>query len=174
MDPVSAIGLASAIFQIITFTKGLILGSREIYANGKGCLDRNADIEYLAECFSTQLITLNKRVDHARRKLETDGWRKPLQDDTAALATVDDVDQLGKIAQDAGVIVQKLLATIQSLRPTNQGKREAMRVSFRSLLKQSEIADLEARLDRYRKQIDSSLLLSLQYAAETDWNLIIC
>jgi hypothetical protein len=144
LDPLTALGLASNIVQLITFASGLVAKGRDIYQSTDGTL-----------------------VEH----LELEAITKSLEDLSLEVALPDTVSpnltkverQLQQLCDGCRKATKELLDVIQKLKAQGPHKRWAsFRQALNSIWKEDEIQGLSVRLERYRRQIDTTLLLSLR------------
>jgi vacuolar-type H+-ATPase subunit I/STV1 len=156
LDPAFAIGLAASIVQIINFIKGVLTKSHEIYQSTDGVLVQNADLECVAVSFSKLLAELRENS-------------RLLRPQTYVSRVLTQADaQLRTLSSGVDGILVELLNTLNSLKVDPQHTRwDSIRQSLRSTLKEAELEDLEKRLERYRQQIDTALLVSLRYVLDT-------
>ncbi|KAF2114584.1 hypothetical protein BDV96DRAFT_101489 [Lophiotrema nucula] len=151
MDPVSALGLASNIIQIVDFSSRLLSRGREIYLSSEGRLDDHVILDNAARNLSELCQELAKMA------------RAPSR-------TVSLVDQqLEALRAESAAIAMKLQRALESL-STQGGKKKWQSIlqGLRSIWKEQDILDLKRRLDDVRKQIDTALLVSLRHAIE-EW-----
>jgi hypothetical protein len=174
LDPITTIGLAASIVQLADFTGRLISNSHEFYKSASGALVQHEDLRVVAESLRAQLGGLSRKRQEVQVSEDIDNWkqlyevddfgnlvRKPaqwdgIQDDPAL--------QLEKLSYEMDEAASKLLNVVDELRLI-PGHRtwSSIRQAVKSILKQHEIQELEERLDRYRKQVDTTLLISLRY-----------
>lgn len=145
MDPLTALGLASNIVQLITFASDLVSKGREIYKSVDGALVENLELETI----TTTLQELSQSVHLPRRpRLEklTKTERK-----------------LHELCHDCNDVSGQLLGVIRGLKAKGPATRwNSFRHALNSVWKENEIEALETRLDRYRRQLDTTLLMSLR------------
>ncbi|KAH8592623.1 hypothetical protein B0O99DRAFT_629379 [Bisporella sp. PMI_857] len=143
-DPLTALGLASNIVQIITFTSDLISKGREIYKSADGTLVENLELETI----TTSLQGLSKELVlpiYERRKLTKTE------------------NQLQELCDGCKAVSGQLLDVIRGVKAKGPHMRwNSFRQALNSVYKEDEIQALETRLDRYRRQIDTTLLISLR------------
>lgn len=150
MDPVSAIGLASSIVQLISFAGNLVSKSREIYRAVDGSLVEHAELEIVAKTLQSQ----SRRIASQSGNLS---------------GTTETVAQLLQLCEGIRKLSKELIETIEKVKADGQpNKWSSFRQALRSVCKEHDIADLLQRLERYRRQLDSLLLLYLQEKLESD------
>jgi hypothetical protein len=142
-DPMTALGLASNIIQLISFTSDIISKSREIYKSQNGKL-----VEYMElEAITTSLRGLSRDIV------------SPFQQGTFSSK---DEEDLRKLCGGCNDISRQLIVAIEALQTQGRNKAwNSFRQALKTLWKEDEIEALSRRLDRYRAQIDTILLVSL-------------
>jgi len=149
MDPVSSIGLASSLVQLITFTTSVINHSRKMYHSASGSLVENDELAMVALTCELQNKRISALFSNPGPQTET-------------------TKHLLELCDDMQNISQDLLSVIKSLKVSGDNRRwESFRQALRSVKKEQDINDLVRRLDRYRQQVDTILLLDLQERLET-------
>lgn len=150
LDPASAIGLAASIVQIIDFTANVLNKSHEYRTSEKGILVQHAEIETAAASFGKLMLEL----DNNTRDLKSLGSPSESFDD--------ELRTLSKGLQD---ILRSLLEKLDELKVQGEKHRtwKSVRQSIRSVWNEDKIRELEQRLERYRKHVDTVLLVSLRY-----------
>jgi hypothetical protein len=156
MDPLSALGVASNIIQLITFTNDLVSKGREIYKAVDGELVENLELETIAKslqdlssCVSTSLKSTKKRTFS-----ETDYRLKELCD-------------------GCNEVSRQLIAVISELKAEGRHKKwNSFRQALNSVWKKEAIDALLKRLERYRGQLDTTLLVSLRQQIQNDGDLV--
>jgi hypothetical protein len=136
-DPFGVLSAAGAVIQIIDSAVRLLYQCRQFYESVNGSLDEHRELHTVTEAFLEDARSLLRRVD-IRNGSHVD-------------------PQLYLLCRDSEKIAKELIETLESLKlgrsPTLP---EAVRCALKSVYKRTKILDLEARLDRYRKQIDSA------------------
>lgn len=144
MDPLTALGLASNIIQVISFTSNLISKGREIYKSADGKLVQNLELEAITRNLQDLSGHLSFPPNRRKDLSDTD---KELQDLCKGCAKVS--AQLIEVTQ--GLTVQG-----------DHRKWNSFRQALNSVWKEDTIEELSKRLERYRSQIDTMLLVSLR------------
>lgn len=145
MDPASAIGLASSIVQLITFSSDLLSKTREIHSSADGAVVENVELEAI----STSLLELTREIDAGNTRL-----------------TKAD-KQLKDLCTGCQKVANELLGVVQRLRGSGSKTRwSSFRQAALTVWKEKEVRDLIARLERYRSQIDTALLITLRQRIE--------
>ena len=153
MEALTAVGLASNVVQFISFARELVSTTGRISKSADGALIE--DLEITATARSLQDMCRDLQAPNL-------GYGSP--------KTSKEDNQLVKLCERCQTIAQLLLETIDSLQVKTKingrtaKKWASFRQAFNSILAADEIAELESRLDRYQKAIDTTLLMSLRYA----------
>ena len=133
LDPISAIGLASAIVAFVDFGYKVVKGTAEIYSGVDGALAENMARETVVK----QMMSLSTRL------------RSP---DSSGMVGQDRA--LCVLASECHKISGDLLRLLESLRPAKpNSKSHSLRASLKAKVKDSERRDLEKRLDSCRAQL---------------------
>lgn len=144
MDPVSAIGLASSVVQLITFSTDIISKSREIHRSAAGSLVENVELETIARTLQSQSRRL---AVHASKDRFPSGTSKEI------VACCEQVRSSSK----------ELIDTVESLQRNGASSRwKSFYQALKSVWKEQDIAEYLRRLEMHRRQIDSLLLMHLQ------------
>lgn len=143
MDPLSALGLASAILQIIDFSSKLVSGAAEVYSSASGTTVKFEDSDKSIE----SLRSLTRRLD-----VNITGG--PLSsEERSLLETKHGCEQLSRDIQ----------AIINSTKTRDtRSKRSSVVVSWRVMRRKGKLKILEERLDRYRAQVKEYLLATMR------------
>jgi hypothetical protein len=147
MEALAAVGLASNVLQFISFAQDLVSTSKQISRNADGALVENLELE-----------AITKNLDHLGSSLLV----RVRHDDA-------DTKELRKLCEGCRYISGLLIERLKSLKVNSKlsgtvGQQWAsFRQALNSVMNAEEIADLERRLDRYQKAINSALLASLRY-----------
>ncbi|KUI62489.1 hypothetical protein VP1G_09611 [Cytospora mali] len=132
MDPVSAIGTASAILSFVQFSWELVAGAREIYKSADGNTDENARISKVIS--DLQDVTDSIEFD----QLGTSKHEKALK----------------RLASECSELGEELLFILKKLKWTDGNpKWSALRTKLNSMRKKDDIASIKERLADYRSQI---------------------
>jgi hypothetical protein len=148
MDPVSAIGLASAIITFIDFAQQIVTGVDEIYSSATGATEENTHIETIISDLDDaagDLTEISSKTKHGKA--------------LNALASL-----CKKVSED-------LLQLLNTL--TVSGERttwKVLKIAIRKVRKEGKVAKTLARLGEYRSQILLQLSLMLrQVVLEAFW-----
>lgn len=131
MDPVTAIGLASAIITFVEFSWGLVQGAGDIYRSPTGSTQENASI-------STIIADLQEVAGNINTDIKGHGKHE---------------EALVSLAKGCGDLSKELLQVLGKLKTKSHSKREILKATLRSMRKEREIASIEKRLGEYRSEI---------------------
>ncbi|KAF4970351.1 hypothetical protein FSARC_2607 [Fusarium sarcochroum] len=132
MDPVTAVGLASAIISFVPLGIQLLRSAREIRDSVDGSLDKNRTRKAIVEEMQAVALKLNP-PDQTRIAPEQKG--------------------LVDLALECHELSQQILDLLDKIRPKARSAFGTYRSVFRTWSKESEIKDLEKRLDDCRSQL---------------------
>lgn len=145
MDPLSALGVASNIIQIVDFSSRIISRSHEIYKSVDGRSKEHAVLDDAAKNL---------------RELSSD-LGKYTRPNLRSLNAAD--KQLVRLRRECEEVVQELRDALEDLKlEGDHTKWQSIHQALRSIWTQRDISDLEMRLDKIRKGIDTALLVSLR------------
>jgi cob(I)alamin adenosyltransferase len=139
LDPLSAVGLASAIVQFIDFSLKLVTEGRELYE--KGSLTRNDELEFIAEDL--------KRLAAGLAKSQL---KNPYMDEK----------QIQKLASTCKNLADELLELLATLHPQKQNTLESFRVALRTAKSKGKTEDMERRLRRLQGQINTHMIMIMR------------
>jgi hypothetical protein len=144
LDPLTALGLASNIVQLITFTSDLVAKGRDIYQSTDGALVENLELEAITKSLRELSIEVVPPVSRGFPLTKVEG-------------------QLQQLCEGCQNVADELLKVIQKLKTQGPHKGwTSFRQALNSVWREDEIQALSIRLERYRRQIDTTLLLSLR------------
>jgi hypothetical protein len=150
-DPLTALGLAANIIQFITFASSLVSKTSEISNSAHGSTLENTELKAIA----TNLTDLNKQLEPPKA---------PGGNDKQSRKAAKSGERLRELCTECEKAAWELLSVIQRLEHgKGRSKWKSFRQALLSVWKESEIAALSRRLERYRSQIGTALLLSLRY-----------
>lgn len=144
MDPLSALGLASAILQIVDFSSKLISGATEIYSSASGTTAEFEDSDRSIE----SLRSLTRRLD--------------VPTPVGSLSSED--HNLLQIKRGCEQLSQEIQSIISSSKTKKRESKSASLVaSFKAMRRKGKLKSLEERLDRYRAQAQEYLWATMRY-----------
>ena len=140
MDPVTAIGLASAILSLIDYAHKIVTGADELYKSATGATEEN-----------THTGTIVKDLDEAAANL-TDLSGKTKHEK----ALNDLAAKCRKISNDLLHLLNKLIVS------DNLSTWTVLKATIRNLRKKDEVTKMVAKIGEYRSQILLRLNLMLK------------
>lgn len=143
MDPLSALGLATAVIQITQFSGELIRGARHASQTADGLLLSNANIKEVAETLSSLTAQLVISRDPLALSREETLLR-----------------EIGSQCQDVSASILSRLRKLQQKQSRNSWNNVSQ--TFTQLLSQGETNALAAKLGSIREQLDTTLLICLR------------
>lgn len=147
MDPVSALGVASAVFQFVDFSGSLISSTYRIHKSGS----RDSALDKDVKTITTKLQSLN---DGLRRGIDQSGKGQRSQT----------LVQINSLCTDCSAVADELIAVTDKL--SRQGKQDlwdSFRLALRTRWSQEKVDNLQKRLDSFREQISMHLLVVIRY-----------
>lgn len=142
MAELAALGLASNVISFISFAGDLISKGHEIYNSADGSLIENLALETVTRSLQDLSSGLSLGRDKATGRL------------------TNTEKQLQELCDECRGISKQLLGVIGQLKA--KGSHQiwtSFRQALSSAWKKSEIEELESRLERYRRQLDTTLLV---------------
>jgi hypothetical protein len=150
MDPLTALGLASNIIQLISFTSDLVSKSREIYKSADGALVEHLELETIAKSLKDLSTDL---PDELKRQKSLTNLEKQLRD----------------LCEKCNEVSIELIEATNRLRATGHNKKwNSFRQALNSVWNDDKINALSKRLENYRSQLDTALLVSLREQTQAD------
>ncbi|KAF2184494.1 hypothetical protein K469DRAFT_688947 [Zopfia rhizophila CBS 207.26] len=133
LDPSSAIGLVASVIQLVTFTSSIVSKSREVYNSAEGALVEQMELETVTQSLKGLIHDMQKR-------------------------------KFSILLSPGGMNVSnELLSTLESLKVQgNRKKWNSFRQALNSVWNERKFEELENPVNRYRSQINTTLLLSLR------------
>lgn len=143
LSPLEALSIASAIIQIIDFGCKLVSQTQEIYHSASGATKDNVTSSEIAK-------DINALSKDLKRKDQT--FQRLSPDDIA----------LGKLVDSCEHEAEELMRLLGDLEvPRDATKWKSFRVAFKTARKKGMVKDIETRLLKLQKQIDSRLQLMM-------------
>ena len=146
MDPVTGVGLAASVIQLVTFSIDSIKIVREVYE--RGSVARYDDTAY----------TTNHLADLTRSLQQS--LQSPSQQSSALSKDERDLLDLGRHCQNCAQTLHYELSKLQS-RPRSS-VLAATRIATRAIWKKPKIEEISKRLETYRSTLETSLLHRLR------------
>lgn len=145
MDPLSALGLTSAILQIIDFSSKLISGAAEIYSSASGTTAQFEDSDRTIQ----SLENLTRRLD-----VRTTGGPLSIQERNLL--------QVKHGCEGLSRDIQSIISSTKTKKP--ESKLASWAASWRVMRRRGKLKKLEGRLDRYRAQVQEYLFATMRYS----------
>lgn len=148
LDPLTAIGLASAIVQFVDYSTKLVHDAKEIYESTSGATEANRGLEVV--------------VDNMKNLYSTLKAEDPSLQSDAELA-------LCRIAKECDSLSTEIFEILQKIKPKSNSFISSSSTAIKSIWYAGKIADLKATLDSYRGQL--ALPLSVVTSSEAKASL---
>jgi ankyrin repeat protein len=155
LDPLTALGLAGNLIQVIQFSYDIVSEGNKIYHDSGTVLSQNKTAEEVAADLSelTQSLKAKQeewRVSHGRTALEPDETR---------LRNV--CDRCVEVAYELQIQLNKLKAK------DGRGKRlRSYKQALISVWRKDAIEEIAARLKRYQEELDTRVLLGIRQSLQ--------
>lgn len=145
LDPLSALSIVSSVIQIVDFGCRLLSQTQEIYHSASGATKDNVTSGEIAKDINVLYSELSRKDQKFQR----------LGPDEVALGNL--VDSCEEEAEE----LIKLLADLTV--PTDATQWKSFQNAIRSARRNGKVKDIEIRLLKIQKQIDSRLLRMITY-----------
>jgi hypothetical protein len=155
MDPLSALGISTAVVQFASFTSDLISKAKEVHASAKGCTEKILTLQ-----------TVYAQLQDLSSSLEASSRRDPkleLVEGTSAFVThIFAINDLARLCKED---CDRLLWATRKLQGNEGSKNrwQSFRIALRTLWKTNDIADLEQRLHHTQSTLTLHLCASIRY-----------
>jgi hypothetical protein len=146
MDPLTAIGLAGAVVQFVSFSHELVSIGKEIYGSASGLRTESVELELVIK----DLSETHASVRHNASAVLQD--RTPQENNLISL-----VEQCEPIYKE----LNRVLAGLQM--QGNHRKWSAFCKALKSIWKEDQVNDMERRLQRLQQQIDSHIIADIRF-----------
>lgn len=160
LDPSSAIGLAASLITLLNFTKDVLSRSQELQKSINGGLVRNTELQAVMERFGDCILQFKKESHPSvRRVIVGDVAAGFDRNENQADAFENELMQL---AEEVGKIINQLMQALEALKSSSPTSRwTCIRQALMTMFKERELVHIEERIDRYRKQIDTTMLAAI-------------
>ena len=146
MDPITGIGLAASIVQLVHFGISAAKACQEIYQHGSTTEYTSADVA------AGHLASLTNSVQQSLHNTRTQ---------SAVMSTEE--NDLIDLARKCEVCAQKLQHELRKLQAQQQASHlEAVRKVARSIWKKTTVVKIQEELEGYRRILETSLLYRLR------------
>ncbi|OCL07889.1 hypothetical protein AOQ84DRAFT_222459 [Glonium stellatum] len=149
MDPLSALGLASNIVQLVQFVGVVISDSHELYSSIDGALQRNSALEEVAR----NLVEMNSEIMRTQKSLPNLLHLSPGE------------RQLKSLCDECDSVSKELCTKLNALKVSGRArykKWDSFRLALKSMWNEGEVRSLEKRLEGIRTRLNTSLLICLR------------
>ena len=145
MDPITGIGLAASLIQLVTFGISAAQTCKELY--GKGVLDDHSQVDYVANHLGNLTVSIQQSL------------QKPTSRSLGLSKEEKDLVDLSKKCQDCS---QRLQDKLQKLRGSPNSIVLAASRTVRALWRKNSIEEIQKELENYRSTLETSLLSRLR------------
>jgi hypothetical protein len=148
MDPLTALGLASNIIQVVDFSTKLVSKGYNIYKSADGSLAENVD----AEAITRNLTMLTTKLRHSF---------KIGQEGNGNLS--DDDQSLTRLCEKCTQIADELLHKLDQAKVTGRHRKwKSARQALKSVTSKSDLEQFAITLQLYRSEITLHITISLR------------
>ncbi|KAF3390652.1 hypothetical protein F1880_008943 [Penicillium rolfsii] len=159
MDPIVALGVASGVVQMVDFISKLVSNTYKIYNSADGALENNVAIKDIAINLQELIEELAPPPPSKEDKKFLDKGKKPPR--TKAEAELDSLRMQGVR------VAQELFDAITGIEMTMPRRKwSCFRQALVSVWSEKKIRALETRIEKIRKQLDTTLLVCLKQRLE--------
>lgn len=147
MDPLSALSVACAVAQFAEFGVKIFSKSNEIFRSTNGTTDSDSEVEAI----TSDMENLTSRILRSQSLQSCSG---SLSENEVALM---------KMCQGCQDISEALLKRLKTFKVQKNARRwECVSKAFLSLWSKTEIQEMKERLESYRRQLDTHILVDLR------------
>ena len=146
LDPMSALGLACNIIQIVDFSLEAVAKFRELCKDGASSGNRELeDMTVRLKGLRANLVTVDPTTRQSRPVF------------------VDD-KELQALAEECCETADELTAELDTLKTSgSHKKRQAVQKLYRSIRRKSVVEGIQKKLDGYQKVLDTRILVNLRF-----------
>jgi ankyrin repeat protein len=151
LDPLSALGLAGNLVQVIQFSYDIVSEGNKIYKDASGVLTQNKAIEEV----SSDLANLTENLKTKQEEWRVAHGRSSLDAEEILLRNL--CDRCVEVAFELQIQLNKLKA--------KEGRTKRLRSYKQALIaiwRKDEVEELEKRLKRYQKELDTRVLIGIR------------
>ena len=160
LDPISALGVAGNVLQIIDFGFNLVADGNHIYHSSTGALEENRAADEVAK----DLEDLTKRLAESQDDWTKSHGKTPLEPDEIHLRNV---------CERCTEIAIELQRQLQKLSRQDGGKRrrlQSYKQALISIWRKDQIDAIATRLARYQQELDTHILIGIRKnVRESEW-----
>jgi hypothetical protein len=141
LDPLTAIGLASAIVQFVDFSSRLVSETKELYHSTEGNSTQNEELHAVTEDLRELCKTLSSVQGRAPGV-------EPSTDELALL----------ELSGSCNFVADELIAVLEKLRVKSAHEKwGSFKIALKGAMKKEKIESIRARLDRIQSQLQIRL-----------------
>lgn len=155
LDPLTALGLAGNLIQVIQFSYDIVSEGNKIYHNASGVLTQNKAIEEV----SSDLASLTESLKTKQDEWRVAHGRTPLDLEELRLRNL--CDRCVEVAFELQIQLNKLKA--------KEGRAKRLRSYKQAIIavwRKDEVEELERRLERYQKELDTRVLIGIRQSLQ--------
>jgi hypothetical protein len=141
MDPVTALGVASSILQIVDFTQSLVRSTYEVYKSPSGRRKASVDLQAV----TSSLKTLNEDLIGSMNRAAT----VTIGNGRGAELSAKD-KELRHLCQKCSDLASTLISALERLTAERNSLWDSFRQALKQVWKEKEILSLEKQLQQYR------------------------
>ena len=146
MDPITGIGLAASVIQLLTFSIDAVKTCREVYQ--KGSVSDYSNLDYTTGHLAGLTSSLQNSVQSSR---------------TTSRALTREEKDLVDLARECEDCAKKLQKELNKLQTQSRASTlEAVRIAVRAIRKKSTIDKINQHLQAYQSTLETSLLSRLR------------
>jgi ankyrin repeat protein len=151
LDPLTALGLAGNLIQVIQFSYDIVSEGNKLYHDASGVLTQNKSVEEV----SSDLANLSESLKTKQEEWRVAHGRTSLDPDELRLRNL--CDRCVEVAYELQIQLNKLKAK------EGRGKRlRSYKQAVVAIWRKDEVEELERRLERYQKEVDTRILFSIR------------
>ena len=147
MDPLTALGVAGNLVQLVEFGVRVLSKGNHIYHSAEGTLEANHDLEKV----TTDLLLLQTKLKRS--------WRPR----NLSSALPEDEQRMHDLCVSCDTVAQKLLERLNMVKAQGRHRRwKSLRQALKSVCSKQYIDELSRSLSNYQTQLNVHLLVSLR------------
>jgi ankyrin repeat protein len=155
LDPLTALGLAGNLIQVIQFSYDIVSEGNKIYNDSGSVLGQNKTAEEVA----TDLSELTQNLKAKQEEWRVAHGRTSLEPDETRLRNL--CDRCVEVAYELQIQLNKLKAK------DGRGKRlKSYKQALISVWRKDDIEEIAARLKRYQQELDTRVLLGIRQSLQ--------
>ena len=136
LDPLTSVGLASSLVQLVDFSWKLFQGTKSIYRSATGSSDENACLHLI----TTDLRCLSNGIQ----------------------ASENHPEDLRRLATEIKDLAGELLGALEELKLTDKSKWKSFLLAMKEVWKKEKIADMSGRLSKLQVQLNTHIQLQVR------------